>query len=126
MKGADEYAKYIDSGQYGKLFIVSGSHARGRTFRIWILPKGEKAEINGSNNPPLNRDKIEVFGIISGNPGWTEEYGWLHKGKWVEDFNSLLADKKKEIILQQKNNETKKATLELNEKNKIELLLSNY
>jgi len=23
-------------------------------------------------------------------PGWTEHYGWLHKGKWQEDFFKLV------------------------------------
>lgn len=38
---------------------------------------------------PLN-GAVEVYGIISGNPGWTEEYGWLRKGPWVKDFELLV------------------------------------
>ncbi len=75
MKGAKEYAKLFKSGQYGKLHIVSSAHARGSTFHIYIGYKGEMAE---------------VYGIIGGNPGWSESYGWLHKGKWVEDFERLV------------------------------------
>lgn len=97
MKGAGKYATKFETGQYGKLYIVSGSHARGRTFHIYILPKGEAAIPNGPNNPPLNKDAVEVYGIIGGQPGWTEIYGWLHEGKWQEDFAGLLKQKDEEI-----------------------------
>jgi len=93
MKGACEYAGLFKTGQYGRLCIVSGFHARGKTFRIFILPKGEDAIFNGPNNPPLNTDAIEVYGVISGQPGWSEEYGWLHLGKWADDFEVLLQEK---------------------------------
>ena len=99
MKGATEFAKLFDTGQYGRLYIVSGNHARGETFHIYILPEGEAAISNGSNNGPLNSDKVEVYGVISGNPGWTEEYGWLHQGKWQEDFAEMATSRRVEVAL---------------------------
>jgi 6-phosphofructokinase len=45
---------------------------------------------------------LEVYGIIGGQPGWTEYYGWLVKGNWnkyiEEYFVSLrkLIDEAKE------------------------------
>lgn len=87
MKGADEYARIFETGQCGRFYFVSSSHARGATFNIYILPEGEKAI--GNANSPLNNNAVEVYGIIRGNDGWSEEYGWLHKGKWVGDFLKL-------------------------------------
>jgi hypothetical protein len=97
MNGAKEYAKLFTTGQYGKLYITSSSHARGYTFRIQILPEGETAKTNGSGNTCLNPDAIEVYGAVSGNLGWTETYGWIHKGKWQEDFAELIIIQEKSI-----------------------------
>lgn len=97
MKGAREYADLFETGQYGRLYIVSASHARGKTFRIQILPKNEKAISNGPINLCLNPDAVEVYGVVDGQPGWTESYGWLHQGKWIEDFNNMVEQRKEEI-----------------------------
>ena len=94
MKGAREYANLFETGQVGRLYLVSGEHARGKTFHIQVLPEGEQAIPNGCNNLCLNTDAIEVYGIIGGQTGWTETYGWLHKGKWQEDFLTLVVKKK--------------------------------
>ncbi len=101
MNGAREYSKlFKKTHQEGKLYFVVSSHARGRTFRVYVIPSGEDAIRNGSSNPPLNHDAVEVYGVISGQCGWTECYGWTHKGKWQDDFNKyvkhLEADKDKE------------------------------
>ena len=97
MKGAREYADMFKTGQYGRLYIVSGSHARGKTFHIFVLPKDEAGISNGTNNPPLNKDAVEVYGIINGQPGWTESYGWLYEGRWINDFNDLYTVRKREL-----------------------------
>ena len=96
MNGASEYASLFTTGQYGKLYIVSGRHARGQTFHIYVLPEGVKAKHNGTNNPPLNEDAVEVYGVLGGQRGWTEYYGWTYEGKWKEDFMKLVEEKKKE------------------------------
>lgn len=97
MKGAREYANLFVTGQYGRLYLVSGLHARGKTFRIFVLPEGETAAPNGSHNAPLNYNTVEVYGVISGQPGWTEEYGWLYHGKWKDDFFELVVSKYAEL-----------------------------
>lgn len=94
MKGAREYAGLFTTGQYGRLFIRSDSHARGKTFYIWVLEEGYDVE-NG-NYPNQNRS-VEVYGVVSGQRGWTESYGWLKKGPWIDDFNELVKEKKAEI-----------------------------
>jgi hypothetical protein len=92
MQGAREFAELFETGQHGRLYLVSGGHARGRTFHIYVLPEGQEAMPNGTNNPPLNNDVVEVYGIVSGNPGWTESYGWIYHGKWELDFALLVRE----------------------------------
>jgi hypothetical protein len=96
MNGAHEYAGLFKTGQYGQLYITSSSHARGKTFRVQVLPKGEVAAPNGPNTC-LNSDAVEVYGIIGGQPGWTERYGWIHKGRWQDDFEKLVATRRQQI-----------------------------
>lgn len=98
MKGADEYCKlFKEAEQIGRLYLLPGSHARGKTFRIYVLPEEEKAIPNGHINPPSNKNAVEVYGIISGNPGWTESYGWKHEGKWIQDFNEIVEQRREKL-----------------------------
>jgi len=97
MVGAREYAELLESGQYGKLYLSSGSHARGKTFHIQVLPEGEIAEVTTPNTLCTNDTAVLVYGVVSGNPGWTETYGWLHRGKWQDDFSKLVEAKRKEV-----------------------------
>lgn len=125
MQGAREYASLFQTGQYGKLYISSHYHARGKTFRIYVLPADVKAIPNGPNGP-LNKDAVEVYGVTGGHPGWTETYGWLHEGKWQDDFNLLVTQK---IFEENERNalraiEIKKAEEEL--ENKKKQLLQQY
>lgn len=123
MKGAREYAKLFKTGQYGKLYIVSSSHARGYTFRIQVLPEGEIAISNGNPNNCLNSDAVEVYAVIEGNTGWTESYGWLFEGKWQEDFYKLVRDRKEEISLKETKQEKESKIIEtLREQKNLELL----
>jgi hypothetical protein len=126
MKGAREYARLFKTGQYGKMYITSGSHARGLTFRIQILPEGEEAIPNGSQNLCLNENAVLVYGVVSGNPGWTESYGWIHKGKWVEDFENLVRSKQMEIDHENQLHQAASEELEMQEKERIRKLLESY
>jgi hypothetical protein len=96
MKGANEYANMFKTGQHGRLYLVAGSHARGNTFHIFVLPVSEVA-IPNHDSAPLNKDTVEVYGITGGQPGWTETYGWLHRGRWIEDFEQLCVTRRNEI-----------------------------
>ncbi len=126
MDGAKRYADLIESGQYGKLYIVSSSHARGKTFHIFILPDGEKADPNGGGNPPLNKNAVEVYGIIGGQPGWTERYGWLYKGKWIDDFEILLKEKQSEHEVVQLRIKELKDSKQKTEGERVSDLLAQY
>jgi len=87
MIGTERFCKvFKKSEQIGRLYVLPHYHARGNTFRIYVLPEGEKVIENCGINPPLNNDAIEVYGVVGGNPGWTERYGWIHDGKWKIDF----------------------------------------
>lgn len=126
MIGARRYAELFETGQYERLYIVSGSHARGRTFRIFVLPEGEKAISNGPNNAPLNKDAVEVYGVIGGNPGWTEGYGWLHDGKWQSDFIEMVKRREAEIEEETKRRDARRAEKVIEEETKAADLLATY
>src|SRR6185295_16857180 len=113
------------SGQYGRLYLASGSHARGKTFHIYVLPRDEKA-IENANNGPLNTNAVEVYGITGGQPGWTETYGWLKQGPWQQDFYKLVAARKAEVEAQLKDEEKRKAEIIKSRKERDEELLRNY
>lgn len=126
MKGAREYSGLFKTGQYGKLYLTVGRHARGNYFHIQVLPEDESAIPNGESNKCVNVNAVEVYGIIGGNPGWTEEYGWLHKGKWQKDFAELVAKRAMEIDTEKKERvEAEAEAIEIQKKRTKELL-ENY
>jgi len=114
MNGAREYAELFGNDKIGKLEFVSGQHARGKTFRVYLLDKEEG-----------NRT-VEVYGIIGGQPGWTEAYGWLHSGKWEDDFNLLVESKRleREAILRAKEVTTEENAIA--DRLRIQTLLQDY
>jgi hypothetical protein len=126
MKGAREYSNLFKTGQYGKLYLVCGDHARGKTFRIFVLKEGIEAIPNGYCNAPLNEDTVEVYGVVSGNPGWTESYGWLHEGPWQDDFIKMVNTEKDRIKLENEKHLSEKELKELKEKEHEHDLLSLY
>lgn len=109
MKGATEFHRIIQEAAYrkiggiertdmgykrhggdarcfrnGNVLYVTASHARGETFYIYLID-------------PDNNNLFEVYGITSGNPGWTEIYGWKYKGTWVKPILQYLRSLEKEI-----------------------------
>jgi hypothetical protein len=121
-----EYAELFKTGQYGRFYIVSGMHARGRTFHIYILPEGEGGIYNGKDNRPLNENAVEVYGVTGGDPGWSETYGWLHHGKWEQDFAELVDAMKVDAAKEQALLEQKLADLKAAEARRIAELLRAY
>lgn len=125
MQGAREYFGLFQTGQYGRLYIVNGSHARGITFHIYVLPENEIAKPNGPNNPPLN-ECVEVYGVISGQKGWDEVYGWKYEGKWQEDFYRLVEERKKKRSEITKQVAAKELQLAIEKSNREKALLERY
>ena len=126
MKGAREYAGLFKTGQYGRFYIVSSSHARGRTFHIQVLPENEEAVSNGVGNLCLNGDAVEVYGSVSGRPGWTEEYGWLHKGAWCDDFYAIVEKRRDEFTASISRAVSAREDLAEIEATRVDGLLSSY
>lgn len=111
MEGTERYCKAVKTGQYGRFYVVNGSHARGETFHVYLLPIGEEVQSNGPNNAPLNSGTVELFGVIDGNPGWDERYGWLHEGKWIEDFEKIV--RSFELMLEERRRREEATTQEI-------------
>ena len=127
MNGVADYPDLFKTGQYGRFYFVSSSHARGKTFEIYILPKGEEAIGNGEGNGPLNKDAVKVFGELpGGQPGWTESYGWLHNGKWIVDFHNLCRERRKELREEKEQNMAVWFDAEKAKEAKEKILLEEY
>ena len=122
MKWAREYATIFRSGQYGKLYLSSGEHARGKTFHIWALP----SDTNITRTPWYNKDAVEVYGILGGQPGWTEYYGWLHRGKWEQDFAELLEKRRVEIAAYAFHRKLTEDANQQEERQRVLALLATY
>lgn len=126
MIGARKFAGLFKTGQHGRLYLVSSRHARGTTFRIYVLPAGVEAIPNSDVNPPLNSDAVEVYGVVSGNPGWTETYGWLHEGKWQADFAELVAQREAELAAAESTTQDAESLRREREDKKRAELLATY
>jgi hypothetical protein len=122
MQGAREYATMFGSSQHGRLYLVRGEHARGKTFHIWVLPTAEPV----AGMPWSVKDAVEVYGITGGQPGWTETYGWLHRGKWEQDFAALAEARRAEIATGVARLEQEKADAEAAERQRKAELLAAY
>ena len=124
MEGADKYYNLFNgkSEQIGRLFMQCSKHARGKCFEIFLLPEG--VEIKGSIGS--GKDNVEIYGMTSGQRGWTETYGWLHKGKWQDDFNAIVAQKEAEREKSRIRREEKLKADKSKEKSKVSALLSTY
>jgi len=126
MNGAREYAGIFNTGQFGKLYFVCGSHARGKTFHVYVLPDGEDAIIRHHGNPPSNKDAVEVYGMLGGQNGWTEYYGWKHHGPWEKDFIELVAVRKAKIESIEKDKQVSIKEKNDVEKERVSGLLKRY
>ncbi len=112
MKGANQYASIFGNERCGKLRFVSGSHARGPTFHVYATVADGK--------------EIEVYGITGGQPGWTETYGWLHKGKWQEDFAKAVEARHAWIAERAAAQEKAAAAKAETDRGRVDALLSEY
>jgi hypothetical protein len=110
------------SSQHGRLYLVRGEHARGKTFHIWVLPTAEPV----AGMPWSVKDAVEVYGITGGQPGWTETCGWLHRGKWEQDFAALAEARRAEIATGVARLEQEKADAEAAERQRKAELLAAY
>ena len=126
MQGAREFIGLFRSGQYGRLYIAMGKHARGHTLRIWVLPEGATTNEKTDWNAPSIPDIVEVYGIVSGQPGWTESYGWIHNGPWADDFAALVAQRKDQLAWEAQRRKEIQARRESESAARDAVLLSSY
>jgi len=78
----------------GNIIYALSDHARGKCFRIFLVEHTHgltDKELVNSNN------RFEVYGVLGGQNGWTEYYGWIHKGNWVQLITDYLDDLKSKI-----------------------------
>lgn len=90
MKGAEEFSRLFETGQYGRLYIVSAVGRCGASFRVFLLPAGEPAIVDRHNSPPLNDGSVEVYGATDGRADCDACFGWLRAGPWQHDFAGLV------------------------------------
>lgn len=123
MNGARGIAELFSScEQVGRLLIMSGSHARGRTLHVYVLPEGfaqPQGVFPGSN-------AVEVYGITGGQPGWTETYGWLMDGPWRTDFEQLVAERRDAAAKRRNAEAAAKADAAIAERERVKALLATH
>lgn len=127
MKGATEYKGLFKRGltQHGKLLISYGDHARGETMTISVIPCGSIL----SELPSIEADRVkrvEVYDVVSGQRGWTEVYGWVESGPWIDDFNALVDSLRAEKEKRELAHKEKTEQLEAERVAAKNSLLSNY
>ena len=124
MRGADEYYDLFNgkSEQIGRLYCLVHSHARGKCFDIFVLAEGVEAESNRN----FRNGSVEVYGMTGGQRGWTETYGWLHDGKWQEDFKEILASKKSKREENSKRIQASVEKLAREDETKLQKALADY
>lgn len=105
MQGAGKYAipifstykqlgleKRYDKSTHSYIFYANhvvfdfDEHARGKTLDIYLIENEDELKEKGL----YDCDKVKVYGMVSGQCGWTEKYGWVIEGKWCEYINGIL------------------------------------
>ena len=125
MKGAYEYCHLFPKmEQFGRLIVWPKSNARGKTFHIYVVPKNFKAASNGWCPSPEN--DVEVYGVIGGNSGHSEEYGWVHHGPWEKDFAIVCHARRLQLEKQEAIGRQLMAGQKNDEANRIQNLLDQY
>lgn len=122
MKGAREFALLFPSGRYGRFYVNSGRHARGYYFHLYIVPDAKPDD----NSYPTDAERVEVYGVVDGQPGWTESYGWLHKGRWESDFQLLIEAEKEAVERRKVYEKRQEKDMEVAEQTRIKNLLDKY
>ena len=113
--------KYGWTGGDSEAFInnnviyVTSTHARGKCFDIYLVEDIHRPD------EQLYSIAFKVYGIISGNPGWTETYGWLYDGDgaWVNSITKYL--KKLDDQIKEYNDNIKKGEEEQDKIKKMKL-----
>ncbi len=124
MEGANEYYDLFDgkTEQIGRLLFQAHTHSRGKCFEIFLLPEG--VALSGAHSG--TEGVVEIYGMTSGQRGWTETYGWKHKGPWIDDVNSVMEEKKQKKMERLENFDRSQSNRKKAEAEKTKALLSSY
>ncbi len=118
-------AWYIGSEVYINGNVVYGlsDHARGKCFRIYLVENTSDL----TDKEIVSKDNcFEVYGILGGQNGWTEYYGWKHKGKWVKPITNYLNKLKEEIALRYKKADEEKRFKETEKQKQTEFTVNKF
>ena len=110
MQGARDYNNLIKKGErlglveqinsniyrHNNLVFLLGEHARGKTFQMYAVD-GNNFDNSCVKYASVGCEKLEVYGILGGQNGWTEFYGWKEEGKWQDTFEQLCIQIEDEI-----------------------------
>jgi hypothetical protein len=64
--------------------------------------------------------------MTGGQRGWTETYGWLHEGKWQDDFEALVSDRRAEIEASNAVRSQEASRAKAQDQNRVSDILSAY
>jgi hypothetical protein len=68
----------------------------------------------------------EVYGILGGQPGWTEWYGWKRQGPWRQDFERLVGERRAAIAGAQERRQQEAAAKEKARAAQQAMVLDSY
>ena len=107
----------------GNIIYALSDHARGKCFRIFLVENThgltDKELVDSSN-------RFEIYGVLGGQNGWTEYYGWKHKGNWVELITDYLNSLKSKIDSHHKKAEEDKRSKDAEAKKQIESTVNKF
>ena len=109
-----DFGSYIYYGNHTAFDF--DQHARGRTLDIFLVENEEELKEKGL----YNCDRVKVYGMVSGQCGWNEKYGWIIEGAWCEYINDIL---EKSLFFYEQNTKRAKANekqRKIGEREKIE------
>lgn len=109
--GGLEETEYAYRFRKGNVEFILSEHARGKTFRIEL--------IDGAS-------RLEVYGVVRGQTGWDEEYGWTRKGTWVKPILEYLHNLEREIAEYEARLEEKRRAEEAERNRKIEETVDRF
>jgi hypothetical protein len=107
---------------YNNFVFVTSSHARGKCLHIFLIDKQYQ------DDEEIKSNAFEVFGIVGGQPGWTEEYNWLHEphGKWVLPITRYLGNLQSEADTLDHENMMKRGEQKKEEKRKLQQKIDHF
>lgn len=93
--GFEEFEDSIKFIRKGNFVFDCDFHARGKTLHIYLLkdmPSLDADEYLLRKEVYSSENALEVYGVVSGNLGWTETYGYLVNNEIKQVLSQILID----------------------------------